>query len=483
MIVDPLREAEARECATEERYRAVLDTLREVVVETRAFRLDAERRLRRHALYDELTGLPNRRLVVERLEETLRAGGGSRPRVAVLFLDLDHFKVINDSLGHVAGDSVLMEVAMRVLNSVRPDDTVGRLGGDEFVCICEDVDDPKVAYQIAARIQSSLRRPLVLAKGELVVRASVGIAMAEADSDAGTLIRDADNAMYRAKERGRDAIALFDDAMRTKAVERLRTESLLRDAIDRGRFTVLYQPVVELGTRRVVAVEALLRIESADGKILPPAAFIEVAEDTGLIVTLGMGVLDAAARQAANWQKRFGAFAPDVAINLSARQLGRPNLAADVLRALDVSGVDPRAIALEITESVLMEASPSTMQDLLRLKETGLKLGIDDFGTGYSSLTYLKALPIDFLKVDRTFVSGLGTNRDDQAIVGAVLNLAKALGLTTVGEGVETEVQEEQLRAMGCDRAQGYLFGKPTAADVITSMIVAQVNQPRPAFR
>jgi diguanylate cyclase (GGDEF)-like protein len=417
------------------------------------------------AFHDSLTGLPNRALLRDRLDQALHRAERSGQFVAVLYLDLDRFKVINDSLGHPAGDQVLVDVAGRLSRAVRPGDTVARLGGDEFVVLAEAVSGHAEAEGIAERIRHALLKPIALrGGGSAVVTTSIGITLSRRpDSD--SALRDADTALYRAKERGRDRHQIFDEGLRHRAVQRLDTEQLLRRALDASDFVLYYQPIIELESGRITGNEALLRISDGKGLILPEE-FVSVAEESGLIVTIGAGVIGEACRQAVRWQEDLGAAAPArVTVNISGRQLSAAGIVEQVRAAMAQSGATGDMLCLELTEGVLIEAGRSTLAALDELKEMGITLGIDDFGTGYSSLSYLKRFPVDFLKVDRSFIRGLGQDPEDTVIVRAVVALGQSLGLATIAEGVETQLQLEALQNLGCDMAQGYYFARPMAAD------------------
>ena len=430
--------------------------------------------IRHRAIHDGLTELPNKVLFMDRLVHALAKTRQPGQRLAVIFLDVDRFKVINDSLGHAAGDLVLLGVAARLRSSLRPGDTVARLGGDEFALLCEDLDSRDTAASVAERFRAAASGSWVSNGVELGITASVGIVMVEsgADVSAPELLQAADTAMYRAKERGRDRVEVFDRTLRNQAYARLKTETTLRRALDDGRLRVFYQPILDAASGRVTEAEALLRIETPAGALLSPADFIEVAEGSGLIATIGVGVLEEACRQAVEWRHRFGDDAPSrIAVNLSAGQLSRMPVAETVKRVLADTRCSPSMLALEITETVLLEAGEQVREELAVLRKMGVTIGLDDFGTGYSSLAYIKRFPLDFLKIDRCFVSGLGRDQEDEAIVDAIISLGRSLGLSTVAEGVETGTQKDRLRSLGCDRLQGYLFARPQPPSQMEGML------------
>jgi diguanylate cyclase (GGDEF)-like protein/PAS domain S-box-containing protein len=424
-------------------------------------RKQAQLQLAHQALHDPLTGLPNRVLVAERLEQALARSAGTGSEVAVLFVDLDRFKVINDSRGHAAGDELLVIVAERLRRVVRTSDVVARFGGDEFVVVCEDRTAAFEASLVAERITEVLRDPILVDGQEIFLSASVGIAVADGAGSSDSLLRDADAAMYRAKERGRARSEFFDATMRTEAIEHLETQSALHRAIERDELRIFYQPVVELETGAVTGVEALVRWEHPQHGLVSPASFVPLAEETGLIVPIGAWVLDQATAQLGRWREQSWGRSLTMNVNLSARQLRQPDLLATLLSSLLSSGIEPSALCLELTETTFMEDAGSHRTTLAAIKELGVGLAIDDFGTGYSSLTYLKRFPVSVLKIDQAFVRGLGQDAADTAIVKSVIDLAHALSLLVVAEGVETADQVAYLRRLGCDLAQGYYFAGP----------------------
>ena len=429
--------------------------------------------LARQAFRDPLTGLPNRALFVDRLAHALTRAERRGELLAVLFLDLDRFKVINDSLGHGMGDQLLVGIGQRLGASLRPEDTIARLGGDEFAILLEDVKDASAAAMVAERLGSELQRPFVFEGRELFVTVSIGIALTiSRRMTPEDILREADLAMYHAKAGGKARYEVFDKSMNKPAHDRLGLELDLRHAITNGDFTLHYQPVVALDSGRITEVEALVRWNHPDRGLLYPADFVTLTEETGLIVPLGRWIITEACRQLQRWGATAGA--PLVmSVNLSARQLQHPGLVEDVAHALADTRIDPSALRLEITETVVMQEAPSTLAKLEALKTLGVRLAIDEFGTGYSSLGYLKRFPVDTLKIDRSFVSGIGRDVEDTAIVRAVITVAKSLGLTVTAEGIENDAQLAELRTLGCDRGQGYLFAKPIAGDSIPDLLTA----------
>ncbi|HYF46130.1 MAG TPA: EAL domain-containing protein, partial [Acidimicrobiales bacterium] len=452
------------------------------ISETKLF----EERLRHQATHDELTGLPNRTLLMDRLEMALARTARLETGVAVLFCDVDRFKVVNDSLGHAVGDELLKEVADHLAHSVRPGDTVARFGGDEFVLLCSDLSSPRDAVVLSERIQAAVREPILCGDNELVVTLSIGIAYDERGvSQPNALVRDADAAMYRAKSRGRDRAEVFDDALRRRALDRLDTESGLRRAIDDGRLVVHYQPVIDLRDDGVSGFEALMRWDHPDRGLLAPGDFMEVAEETGLIVPLGRHLFAEACQQTVEWQRKQGRDGLSVFVNFSAAQLRHAEVVQDVAIVLEETGIDPGCVQIEVTEHALLDDEDVAVEQIAALKDLGLKIVIDDFGTGYSSLAYLQRFPVDLLKVDRSFVSGVTRGEGDAAIVRGVIDLAHRLGLSAVAEGVESAEQVETLRELGCERAQGYLLGRPATGPAQTAFLAGRpaVTSDRPFGR
>ena len=424
--------------------------------------------LAHQAIHDPLTGLPNRTLFVERLERELARAAVNHERVAVLFLDLDRFKVVNDSLGHSAGDRLLVAVADRLSGAMRPSDIVARFGGDEFTVLCPNVPTEETAEMIAERLIQATSRPVALVEGEVFVTASVGITLSGADSDTPeTLLRNADAAMYRAKELGRDRSEVFDARAHHHAVDSLRTGNALHRAIERGELRLHYQPVFSLDAGELSGFEALIRWDHPERGLVSPMEFIPLAEETGLIVPLGSWALTEACRQLKAWHAaNADGHRLTMSVNLSPRQLAEPSLPNEVARILHESDVPPECVWLEITESTLMRDVESAMSALGALRALGLHLAVDDFGSGYSSLAYLERLPVEVLKVDRSFVQGVGQRADSTAIATAIVSLSRALGLHSVAEGIETTLQLDELRAVGCEMGQGFLFGAGQPAAV-----------------
>ena len=423
----------------------------------------ADQRVVHMAHHDVLTGLPNRTLLTDRVDQAITRAHRSASKLALLFLDLDRFKNVNDSLGHAVGDQLLQAVSTRLTACLREEDTAARLGGDEFIISLPDVADASEAARVAARILADLAKPFSVCGHQLPAEASIGIALYPDDGDsAQTLMRNADTAMYHAKESGRANYQFFSSQMNERVSRRLSTETSLRRALEHGEFTLHYQPLIELATGRIDGAEALARWPQPDHRLVSPAEFIPVAEDTGLIVPLGEWVLREACGQAQAWQARQPGLR--IAVNLSARQFRQKNLIGMIEQALCDTGLAPALLELELTEGMLMHHAEDTVRTLARLDEMGVRLAIDDFGTGYSSLSYLKRFPIHTLKIDRSFVQDLSTDPDDAAIVTAIVAMARGLNLNVTAEGVETEAQAAFLRSLSCDLAQGFHFGRPMPA-------------------
>jgi diguanylate cyclase (GGDEF)-like protein/PAS domain S-box-containing protein len=444
-------------------------------------RNEADETIKRQAFHDELTQLVNRAFFSDCLRRAI-ARGKRNPehRFAVIFLDLDRFKIVNDSLGHVLADELLIHVARTLEHCVRPEDVVARMGGDEFTILLSEIREPGDATRVAARIQAALERPFLLSGFEVFTTASMGIAISSPDYDkAEQMLRDADTAMYEAKARGRSLSVLFDSAMHGRAVGLLKLQMDLRRAFARNEFFVVYQPIVSLEDRRVVGFEALVRWNHPERGVVPPAEFITEAENIGLIIGIDRWVLHEACRQIRAWQLRYEDPSLTVSVNLSSKQFAHENLLGVIRDALHRNNLLPRSLKLEITETVLMEQFEKTATTVAQVGELGVELYIDDFGTGYSSLSYLTRFPLKLLKVDRSFVSQISSNPRSAVIARTVVTLAHNLGLAALAEGIETEQQYHKLRELGCDFGQGYWFSKPVVSDVAQDFIGRTL--PRPA--
>jgi diguanylate cyclase (GGDEF)-like protein len=433
--------------------------------------------LTRRASFDPLTGLANRSVLHERLREELTTATPTGGVLALLLLDLDDFKTINDSLGHSHGDEVLVVVAERLRTCLRGGDLAARLGGDEFAVLLERVAGEVEAVAVAERLVESLRAPVTVSGREVLARASVGIRIAPrgGEEDPDELLRDADVAMYAAKAGGRGTAMVFDEAMHTRAVQRLDFEAALRRAVIEQQFTVRYQPMVELASGRLAGLEALVRWDHPRRGLVMPGEFVSMAEDTGLIVPIGRWVLHAACQAVRDWQRRYPlARQPFISVNLSVRQLQQSDLLEDVVGALDASGLDPAGLMLEITESVLVVDEEATIERLNGLRQLGVHLAVDDFGTGYSSLAYLRRLPVDTLKLAKPFVDGLTRGAEQAALAHAILRMADVLGLTVVAEGIEQETQALELEALGCPYGQGFHFARPLDQFAVEALLAAE---------
>ena len=436
-------------------------------------------RLRHDSLHDPLTGLPNRALFTQRVERCIRKSHENEAfRFAILFLDLDRFKIINDSLGHAVGDELLITIAEKLKHCVRGqgrpgrNDTVARLGGDEFTILLEDLKDPADALQVAERIQQALSVPLKLQGHEIYTTASIGVVNSVEGYDNGKdLLRDADAAMYRAKGSGKARHVVFDATMHEAAMRRLRLESDLRRAVERGELVLHYQPIVSLGTRAIIGFEALVRWEH-DGKLISPADFISVAEDTGVIVSIGLWVLEEACRQLRVWRAANPRLPGlSVSVNVSRRQFADLTFVDSVKKVMVATRIPPTALKLEITESLIMQDTQQAMSALRQLRDLGVGIHMDDFGTGYSSLSCLHRFPLDGLKIDRAFVHNFTERRESAAVIHAIVSLAHNLNMRVIAEGLEMPEQVAFLQAMDCDYGQGYLFGRPLTAEAATAFI------------
>lgn len=446
-----------------------------------AERQQAEERVMHLANHDALTGLPNRRLLIDRLGQALALAHRENHQVAVLFMDLDRFKTINDSLGHMKGDALLQNVARRLSGTLREGDTVSRLGGDEFVVVLPSLDQPKAAEKVALKLVDALAPPIDLGGQELRVSASIGISLFPEDGcDTETLLRNADSAMYHAKDMGRNNYQFFMEQMNVAAAERLRLENDLHRALERHEFELHFQPRVSVANGLACGIEALIRWRHPERGLVLPEHFIPVAEDTGLIVPIGEWVINEACRQGTAWCAAGLPQIP-VAVNLSPRQFRQSNLVDTVARAIERHGWPCKLLELEITEGVLMQQTSETLKTLEALNRLGVGLAIDDFGTGYSSLSYLKRFPVDFLKIDQSFVRDIAVDPDDATIVTAIIGLAHNLGLTVVAEGVENASQLDFIRDAGCDEAQGYHIGRPMPAGQLAEWLLA--NRPSGSLR
>ena len=440
-------------------------------------RVRLEQELAHQAFHDSLTGLANQALFADRVTHALTRASRRQTELAVLFVDLDDFKTVNDSLGHTAGDSLLMAVAERLRDCLRAADTAARLGGDEFALLVEDLRSQAEATALADRLLSALHEPFMIAGREIVVGASIGIAFDEVHITTGQLLRNADIAMYTAKRGGKRSYAIFEAKMHVAAVDRLEIEADLRRALDQQELTLQYQPIVALNDNRIVGVEALVRWRHPTRGLLAPNVFIPIAEETGLICELGRQVLIEACVQAKRWQGLRPQDPPlSVSVNLSPRQLQSDDLLGHIVEALTVSGLSPSCLTLEITEGAMMQDSEAAISRLIRLKELGVQVALDDFGTGYSSLGYLQRLPIDVLKIDRAFIGTLESDDKKSSLAQAIVSLAQTMDLVAVAEGVETSSQMEMLGRIGCDLAQGFYLARPMDPAAVDGVLCAGLS-------
>ncbi|CAE6909047.1 hypothetical protein R69608_03414 [Paraburkholderia nemoris] len=442
-------------------------------------RKNFEEQLARRAFYDTLTSLPNRALLLDRISQAEARARERNAMIGVVFIDLDNFKRVNDSLGHHVGDRLLIAAAKRLEGCVRPTDTVARLGGDEFVILLEHLGSEATneGTLVADNILAQFSQPFDLDNKQYIVSASVGLAFAHAGrgrGDADTLLRDADVAMYRAKNGGKGRYVVFEENMHAEAVKKLEIETDLRYAIEHRDLRVYFQAIMQLQEAGFREMEALVRWQHPTRGLLPPSEFIAIAEESGLIIPLGRYVLEEACLQVARWQREFPTEPPlQISVNLSPRQFDDPNLVADVAAALSNAQIAAASLKLEVTEGLIMRDTERSIETLQKLKDFGVTIAIDDFGTGYSSLSYLRRLPLDVLKIDRSFVQGIGTSAEDDAIVRAVISMAQSLGLSVTAEGIETSEQATLLREWSCQTGQGYLFSRPLPAEEFTALFRA----------
>ena len=423
-------------------------------------------------LYDPLTKLPNRTLFLDRVERLLTRAKRRKGSVAVLFLDLDNFKLINDSLGHEIGDQLLLAATQRIQGAVREEDTIARFGGDEFAIAAGEIEQPSDATRIAARVAENLLAAFSIAEHEVFATVSIGVALNSSEHDrAESLLRDADTAMYKAKLNGKAKFELYSQDMQNQMTERLRLETDLRRAVERGELQIHYQPVVDLSSKEIVEVEALLRWDHPRRGPISPAEFIPVAEELGLVGPIGRWVMLQACQQERVWRDEFGPLAPTkVCVNLSARQFSRA-LVKEVQETLREARLGPEGLKIEITEGILVRSEASTFAILFELHDLQIDLALDDFGVGYSSLSYLKRFPFSSLKIDRSFVQRVESDPEDAAVVRAIVTIAKTLRMNVVAEGIETVDQFEHLRALGCDRGQGHYFARPMTANALSDLL------------
>src|SRR5581483_11279643 len=440
----------------------------------------AEERIQFLAYYDALTGLPNRALLHDRLAKALASARRHEEKLALLFLDIDRFKVINDSLGHSIGDLLLKEVAERLKRSAREQDTVARLGGDEFIVVLGAIKNVGDVAVTAERIVGALAAPITIQRHSLTVTCSLGITIfPDHGSDAETLVKNADAAMYSAKDHGRNNFQFFTEHMNLAVMERLTLENSLRLALTNNELRLLYQPQVEIATGRITGVEALLRWQHSDLGLVLPAKFISIAENSGLIIPIGEWVLKTACAQARTWQAE--GLPLSVAVNVSALQFRQDSFLESIRSVLNEIGLAPPYLQLEVTESVLLSNADVMLAVFRELKHMGVKLSIDDFGIGYSSLSYLRHFPVHKLKIDRSFVQDLALNADDKAITSAIISMAKSLDLKVIAEGVENEQQMDFLREHKCDEVQGFYFSPPLPANELAEFLRARVSRVRAA--
>jgi diguanylate cyclase (GGDEF)-like protein len=434
-----------------------------------------ERELRHRAFHDALTDLANRSLFANRMEHALARGARNDSPIGVVVIDLDGFKTVNDSLGHSVGDDLLFAVGDRLRNAVRPGDTVARLGGDEFAILLEDEPTIDHLCDQAERILRSLAEPFELAGKSIVVTASAGVTLNRPGDGPEELIRNADMAMYLAKRDGKACVRRFEPALHHAALDRLELEADLRRALQRDELVVHYQPTVQLTSGAISGFEALVRWEHPRRGLLSPLEFIPLAEETGLIIDIGRWVLDQACHQARRWQQTHATDELTISVNLSARQLRDPHLLADVAATLQTTGLAPHCLVLEITETVLMDHTEAAIEGLHQLKALGIRLAIDDFGTGYSSLNYLRALPVDIVKIDKVFIDGVAHDKESRGLIKAILSMADTLDLQTVAEGVESRDQVNRLQQMGSSLVQGFYYARPLTPEAAEALMMSGI--------
>ena len=437
-----------------------------------------ERQLAHQALHDALTGLPNRVLFLDRVKQAMARTRRQRSTVSVLFLDLDDFKIVNDTMGHAVGDALLREVAARISGPLRSADTCARIGGDEFAILLEDDGSTGTAQLVSERILNSLRDTFDIAGKGVFIGASIGIATTQSEDDAAELIRQADVAMYVAKTGGKHRAAIFEPSMHATILHRAELHQELRGAIERGEFSVHYQPIIALDSRDILGFEALVRWQNPTRGNVPPVEFIPVAEQSGLIVELGAWIRRTACTAAQSWPQDSAGSELTVTVNVSARELRENGFVDGIRLLLEETGLAPQRLVLEMTENVLVANDSTTLQRLHALKEIGVLLAIDDFGTGYSSLSYLQQFPVDIIKIDKSFIDGLGGQQPESPLSRAVVSLGRVLSIRTVAEGVETEDQFRRLRELGCPLGQGFWFARPMTCDSVTTLLSNRLTSP-----
>ncbi|VAW65834.1 Sensory box/GGDEF family protein [hydrothermal vent metagenome] len=435
------------------------------------FAADAERKIRHIAYHDSLTGLPNRMLFMDRIDQAISRAEREQGQFALLYIDIDHFKVINDSMGHAAGDQLLNTVSERLRHVLRKSDTVARLGGDEFTVIIEGLQEAEWVITVANNILETLLEPVKINSQEVHISGSIGIALYPQDGENfGTLLKHADTAMYKAKDKGRHTFQFYASEMSLKAVHRLELESQIRTALKEEQFVVYYQPKISLTTDKYIGVEALVRWQHPEKGMIPPIEFIPLAEETGLITQLDEWVMRTACEQFNKW-KKAGSILENLSVNVSARHFKKGGLSVFCRSVLEKSSLDPSSLEIELTESALVDNYSSAKKALEEIHEMGIQIALDDFGTGYASMSYLKEFPFDTVKLDRSFIKGIPDDMESTAIVDAMIQLSSALSLNVVAEGVETEQQKAYLADKGCFYAQGYLWARPVSADELEKMI------------